>query len=199
MMNYQPHNSMSRPKDWPLLRDVFVTFWKEGNSEIECIGNIFVYYFSFFGVFLILIYGIILLFAVFKEKSQNRFTNHMWIKAMRFFVGYLTSYLPFFLVPRTLYLCHYLISLMFAAMFFGASVDLFLPPFAKGIVCVVILVAIVFGFIFWSPLVYGTVLTNDEKKLRNWTDAWIHGNKGRDKWVKYMKVQFEMIKKQMNL
>lgn len=92
MMNYQPHNSMSRPKDWPLLRDVFVTFWKEGNSEIECIGNIFVYYFSFFGVFLILIYGIILLFAVFKEKSQNRFTNHMWIKAKRFFVGYLTLF-----------------------------------------------------------------------------------------------------------
>ena len=201
MMNYQPHFSMSRPKDWPLLTDVWVTFYRDGQNEVICLGNIFVYYLSFFGVFLVFIYGIIYAIFIFNKKFSSfiffrvQFSNFfLWIKSMKFFVGYLTSYLPFFLVPRTLFLYHYLIPLIFASLCFGSSIDLYCSPFLKGIVCSIFLILIVFGFLFWSPLVYSTPLNKDDREIRIWNNAWTDGNKGRNDWVQYMKNQYEKIR-----
>ena len=202
LMNYQPHSSMTRPKDWPFLTDVWLPFYINGDQQIICIGNIFVYYLSFFGVILVVLYGFIYSFRVFGSTFipnlpfLRNFSNKMWIKAMKFVVGYFASYLPFFLVPRTLFLYHYLIPLMFASISFGASVDLFcFSPIVKGIFCSISLIVVVFGFFFWSPFVYSTSLSKDERELRIWNSAWINGNNGRSDWVRYMHDQYIKIQR----
>ncbi|OHT00171.1 Dolichyl-phosphate-mannose-protein mannosyltransferase [Tritrichomonas foetus] len=182
-MNYQPHPYMSRPIDWPLLTDVWVGFWSENQMEVDCVGNIFVNYIGFIGV----------LFGLFAFKKPN------WIKGMRFIVGYFMSYLPFFLVPRTMFLYHYIIPLMFAAMSFGVTLDLYFPPFWKGLVVSIALLLAAFGFFFWSPLVYATQLEAESRNIRILNKAWIFGNQGRGKWVKYMHSQFDIIKRRENI
>jgi len=176
-LNYQPHPYMSRPIDWPLLTDVWVGFWSENGHDINCVGNVFVYYIGFLGV--------LLMGAAFKKDH--------WIKAARFFMGYWFSYLPFFGVPRTMFLYHYLIPLMFACMCFGVCLDFWCSRSVKGFVCVIAISLAVFGYYEWSPLVYGTPTQNLYKRV--WNRAWMHGRKGREKFVKYMQSKYELVEK----
>ena len=181
-MNFEPHPYMTRPKDWPLLTDLWVGFWSSGRSEINCCGNLFVYYFAFAGV-------IIAMFS-FKRKKYPL--------ALRLVIGYWFSYLPFFGVPRTMFLYHYLIPLMFGAMCLGAVIDMWLPKFWKGFVFVFIVLFVVFGFYMWSPFAYGTNQNEDgftDNSWRIWNKAWRDGNKNREKWVQKMQNKYDIIEK----
>lgn len=153
------HPYQSRPQNWPLLTGNFVGFAIGANAEVDCIGNVFVYYPAFFSLFLVLL--------AYKKKQ--------FYIAIRFVVGWSVSFFPFFLVPRSVYLYHYLIPLIFGCMSVGASMDLWLSPFWKGVACAVFCMFAIFGFYLWSPLSYGT--PHLEEDVIFWTDNWRYGDK----------------------
>ena len=155
----QFHPFQSRPIGWPLLTDIFVAFWTNGEFEVNCIGNVFVYYFSVISL-------ILNLFAFKKLK---------WDISLRYFIGWCLSYFPFFLIPRSMYLYHYLIPLMIGCISIGISLDLFLNNYFKGIFLILICFLILFGFYLWSPYSYGT--SHFDQKFIIWNDNWINGDK----------------------
>ena len=175
-MNYEPHPFMSQPIDWPLLTDVYVGFHTiDVDREVACVGNLFVYYFGFFSVILCIL----------------SYKKECYIRVARFFVAYLCSYLPFFIVPRTMYLYHYLIPLMFACMCCGIAVDVWVPKKWKGFLCFFIIILCFYGYLEFSPIVYGS----KQKDLddRHWMKAWTEGKKGREKFVSNMQKKYEDI------
>lgn len=157
------HPYMSRPINWPLLTGNWVAFWAGGSTEVDCMGNVFVYYLSFFSLFLIL-FG---------------FKRTKWDIGLRFLLGWVVSYFPFFLIPRSMYLYHYLIPLIFGCMCTGAAIEIWLPPKGRGILCVLLCALVIIGFIFWSPLSYGT--PHLDTSFIIWTDRWQFGDKYHQK------------------
>jgi dolichyl-phosphate-mannose--protein O-mannosyl transferase len=154
----QFHPYMSRPINWPLLTGNFVAFWWGVDREINCMGNVFVYYPAFFGICAI----------VMGWKREK------WNIAIRWVVGWIWSFFPFFVIPRSMYLYHYLIPLMFGCMAAGAAIEIWFSLVGKGIAVVVISMAAAFGFWLWSPLSYGT--KHLEETVIIWTENWRHGD-----------------------
>jgi dolichyl-phosphate-mannose--protein O-mannosyl transferase len=152
------HPYQSRPINWPLLTGCFVAFWSGSSGEVDCIGNVFVYYPAFFSLFLVL-------FAWNRKK---------WNVAVRFVLGWVLSFFPFWLVPRSMYLYHYLIPLVFGCMSIGACLDLWLPKFWVGFAAVGLSLMGLFGFWLWSPLCYGTPHLEDQFVF--WTSRWRYGD-----------------------
>ena len=156
----QYHPSQSRPINWPLLTGIRVGFYSlGGKQEVSCLGNVFSYYFAFLGV-------IVLLFG---------YKNERWMMALRFTIGWAVSYFPFFLIPRSMYLYHYLIPLMLGCMSFGASLDLFVPPFFRGFMAVSVCFLAIVGFVLWESFCYGT--TPWDRRVTIWNDNWLYGDK----------------------
>lgn len=155
----QFHPYQSRPQGWPLLTDTWVAFWGNSNTEVNCIGNVFIYYIGLFSLF-----GVLACFKVYNFRT-----------ALNFVIGYCASYFPFFLIPRSMYLYHYLIPLMFLCILTGCFLDLAFPPKIKGFVAAIFCGFALFGFYLWSPYAYGTPHLDQE--LIVWTDNWIYGDK----------------------
>ncbi|OHT08680.1 Dolichyl-phosphate-mannose-protein mannosyltransferase [Tritrichomonas foetus] len=154
----QFHPYQSRPIAWPLLNDIRVAFFLNGNQEVACMGNVFSYYLAFFGVW-----------AVLFGKNHKK-----WLISLRFTIGWAVSYFPFFLIPRSMYLYHYLIPLMFGCLSFGACIDLYLPKFLRGFVSVITCFLAFSGFFLWSSYCYGTPAY--DKRVTIWNQNWIHGD-----------------------
>ncbi|OHS96069.1 Dolichyl-phosphate-mannose-protein mannosyltransferase [Tritrichomonas foetus] len=153
------HDSRSFPKHWPVLGSVSVYFWGRGECQIRCWGNAIVYYLILFGL-------VACVFSIYWRPK--------WLIALRFVVGYCVSYFPFFWIPRTLYLYHYLIPLIFGCMSFGAATEMLISARYRGIFVVFILSACAFGYWLWSPYVYGT--KPHDKEMMIWTQRWIDGD-----------------------
>ena len=153
------HPYMSRPINWPLLTGNYVAFWVGFEKEVDCIGNVFVYYPAFFALFLVI--------AGYKRQK--------WEIGIRFVVGWAVSYFPFYLVPRSMYLYHYLIPLIFGCMSVGAAIEIWLTPKLRGVACSIFCILGAIGFYIWSPLSYGTPHLGNEIVI--WTDVWRHGDK----------------------
>ena len=156
MKSALPHPYESRPLYWPLLMDKWVGFISIGDTRfIRCMGTPFVYWFSFAGLVIA-----ILCFPLGKSDSVNALL--IW--------GWAVSYFPFFLVPRTLYLYHYIIPLMFAVMNLAAVVERILPRYSA-----VVLALLCFGcFLFFSPWCYGISCPKCQDRLL-WTQRWCFG------------------------
>jgi dolichyl-phosphate-mannose--protein O-mannosyl transferase len=182
MCNYKSHPAMSRPIDWPLLTDVSVGFWAEDGRHVTCMGNLFVYYLAILGWLLCLI----------------GYRKRCYFRAVIYIVGYLTSYLPFFLVPRTVFLYHYIIPLMFACACFGIMLDFWMDGVVKATILVVVCALVVFGWTEWGPLVYARQMTEHEFQSRVWNKVWIYGRSGRNKWIDAYDSKFRLIESQNN-
>jgi dolichyl-phosphate-mannose--protein O-mannosyl transferase len=154
----QWHPAQSRPVGWPLLTDIRVPFWGHNNCEIACMGNVFSYYLAFIGLFLV----------IFAKKDPK------WVMGMKFVVGWAASYFPFYLVPRVMYLYHYLIPLALGSIAFGCGLDLVVPPLFRGFVAVFACVLAIVGFFLWSPFCYGTPLW--DRAVTIWNKNWIEGD-----------------------
>jgi dolichyl-phosphate-mannose--protein O-mannosyl transferase len=157
--------------DWPLLTDVGVHFWHNvhGNRRVYCIGNLFSYALALVGVVMTII----------PFKSQR------WVTAIRFAVGWAVSYFPFFLVPRTMFLYHYLIPLMFGALAYGAALDMwFKNKKVRGLVALISIGLVIFGFMCYGRYAYARPSTDLMYKMS--PSVWFEGSKTRDKFVDRM-------------
>ena len=148
----------------------YVAFWGGGVREVNCMGNVFVYYLSFFGLFINFIF----------IKSEK------WDIALRYIIGWVVSYFPFFLIPRSMFLYHYLIPLMIGCVSCGIAVDRILPRLWVGIFLVIICLLCFTGFIIGSPFSYG--IPHLDKKITIWTNNWIYGDAyhrqlKRNQWI----------------
>jgi dolichyl-phosphate-mannose--protein O-mannosyl transferase len=180
MINYKSHPYMSKPGDWPLLTDLAVLFWSQGDRWVLCIGNVFVYYIALLSVVMVLL--------GFKKRCYRR--------AFLFVIGYLTSYLPFFLVPRTVFLYHYIIPLMFACVCTGISLDFWMGPTFRGMISMLVCAIVVFGYTEWAPLVYGREMSRTEIESRTWNKVWLSGKVGRAEWMANYDAKFDRMRAQ---
>ena len=155
----QYHPYQSRPIGWPLLTDIWVAFWGDGDTEVNCCGNVFVYYIAFFSLF----------FVVFAFKKNQ----YKW--GVPFVIGWCVSYFPFFLIPRSMYLYHYLIPLILGCCSVGAALDFWLPTKWRGFIAVILCGLVLIGFYFWSPYAYGSHHLSEE--LIIWNSNWQYGDK----------------------
>ncbi|MEK7500225.1 MAG: hypothetical protein AAB649_06535, partial [Patescibacteria group bacterium] len=133
---------------WPfMVRSVF--YWQGVDNEfIYFLGNPIVWW----GSFLLFIFGILSLCI---RGKYTLFSSGAWICIL----GYCVAYIPLMRVPRVLFLYHYLTPLIFSLVFGIWWVDKIFPKnkiLFSGIACICILV----GFIFISPLTYGTHLSD---------------------------------------
>jgi dolichyl-phosphate-mannose--protein O-mannosyl transferase len=154
--SYHPY--MSRPQNWPLLTGNYVAFWQKGDLEVVCLGNAFVYYLAFLGVLVVVL-------GCGRKKS---------LQGVKLAIGWAVSYFPFWRVPRSMYLYHYLIPLMFGCMCTGAALDIWLPDVVKGALAVFLCFLALVGFWIWSPMSYGTPHLDEDIII--WTQNWRIGD-----------------------
>lgn len=153
------HPSQSRPLNWPLLTGRTVDCWAgENNLEIKVMGNPVVHYSVFFSLILILLYW-----------KDERF-----LMASRFIFGWAASYFPFFLIPRSMYLYHYILPLFVGCMNLGALIELAFKPFYRGFVGALLISAALFSFCLYCPFSYGT--HHGDVNLLYLSDAWENGD-----------------------
>ena len=155
----QFHPYQSRPIGWPLLTDAWVAFWGDGVTEVNCCGNVFVYYLVFASLFLVLL--------CFKNP------HYKW--GIPFVFGWCVSYFPFYLIPRSMYLYHYLIPLMLGCICAGISIEMWLPSKWRGFIATIVCILSLIGFYLWSPYAYGSPHLSEQ--LIIWNSNWQYGDK----------------------
>ena len=154
----QFHPSQSRPLNWPFLTGIDVGFWGGGGEEIKCHGNVFSYYMAMIGVILCIF----------------RISYNKYIEGLRFVIGWAVCYFPFYLIPRTMYLYHYLIPFMIGCCAYGAAIDIYLPKKARGLISFLSCTLALFGFWLWMPLVYGKY--GHDRDIMYWNQNWLSGD-----------------------
>jgi dolichyl-phosphate-mannose--protein O-mannosyl transferase len=157
MKNRRFHPYQSDPITWPLLTGIWVGLWEDTAQKIEmnCMGNVFV----FVPVFI----------ALFVTGCAIRPWN--WSVVSIAPIGWALSYLPFFLVPRTLFLYHYQIPLLFGFLSLGYA--LHITGRVGVYIGVVVVMLGLFGFAYWSPFVYAYPVADRARLIwnRNWADG----------------------------
>ena len=154
-----PHPSESHPKYWPFLLDKSVRFYMRENCFIFCMGSPFVYWPSTASIIISLIF-----FAI--EKLN--------IKHMFFIVGWIVSYYPFFLIPRSLFLYHYIIPLFFAVMLMVTMIESIFSTRISIFILIILVILACYGYIYFSPFVYGISCENClDTKI--WIKRWDQG------------------------
>lgn len=159
----QFHPSQSQPNNWPFLSGRWVDFWNGPGTEIHCAGNPVVYFLSSTSIIL----------TVFCRKKRK------FDLLMRYVVAWSLSYFPFFLIPRSMYLYHYIIPLMIACMNLGALIDVFFSDiehgrFWKGFVATIVIFVLIVSFYMYSPYSYGT--KHIDNRYLEWRKEWRAGD-----------------------
>jgi dolichyl-phosphate-mannose--protein O-mannosyl transferase len=160
----QFHPSQSQPYNWPFLSGRWVDFWNGHGTEIHCAGNPVVYYLTSTSIILSLLC-----------RKKRKFDL-----LMRFVVAWAVSYFPFFLIPRSMYLYHYIIPLMIACMNLGALIDTYFTDdvrygkFWKGFIATIIIFLLVVSFYMYSPYSYGT--KHIDSRYLDWRKEWRAGD-----------------------
>lgn len=153
-----PHHSESKPIYWPFLQDRRVIFFFDQNKLITCMGNPFVYYISS---------SFVVLSSILFFKLDHR---HIFM-----IFGWIFSYFPFVLIPRSVFLYHYIIPLFFAVMTTCATIETIFPKKISKLFLVVVIILSVFGYFYFSPYVYGLECPNCGN-TKMWDKQWIFGH-----------------------
>lgn len=151
----------SDPLSWPLLTGIWVRGWdRSSNREIVLMGNPVVYYLGFASV--------VMLMIRFRKLTRNVVSYAG--------IGYLLSYIPYFLTTKTMFLSDYQIPLLFAVISFGPMFDrIIYNQRTRNLFCFSIICAILFTYSYYSPFIYGNYVPNLEKRVTN--PVWSKGSK----------------------
>ncbi|EAY08534.1 Dolichyl-phosphate-mannose-protein mannosyltransferase, putative [Trichomonas vaginalis G3] len=157
-----PHPWSSMPINWPFLLDKYVMFYSDVDyKSIRCHGSPMTYWSS--SVFLIL-------------TPLLLFTRKLDWRIIITFFGWAFSYLPFIMVPRAMYLYHYIVPMFFASMNLAAVSECVLKNWPKIslIFNIVICVLSVTCTMYFAPWVYGYRCMDCDEKL-GWIRRWEFG------------------------
>ncbi|EAY15251.1 Dolichyl-phosphate-mannose-protein mannosyltransferase, putative [Trichomonas vaginalis G3] len=153
-----PHSAQSNWYDWPLCRMKSIPYYTANWMSLVLTPNFLVWYSAALGAFASLIISI---WAFVTGKW-----NLLWISIWP--CGYFASWLPFALIPGSLFVYHYLVPLMFGVFCFSTSIDILFQNCRIISSCLFSLM-IFFAFVLWifyTPWLYGMV--GYEWKSREW-------------------------------
>lgn len=150
-----PHPWESLPINWPLLLDKYVYFYGEKDSRIICMGNPAIHWSTTFSLVLCL------------------FLHPNWKNALMIW-GWFVSYIPFILVPRTMFHYHYIIPLLFAIMNMLIMIENGFSRGAMRLIIIALTVACFIGYVYYSPFAY-YVDCPDCYEKRMFVKRWVKG------------------------
>lgn len=165
------HAYSSRWYSWPFMnRTIF--YWQGysacngqdpcpnsgSHSYIYYMGNPTVYWLGATTILWLLLHG---LRAVPRLRRQILFV----------LVGFAANFLPFILIGRVMFLYHYEAALIFSIMAIAVFLEA-LPDKGKRAATVAVVCLSILSFLYWSPLTYGTPLSDAALKQRMWVSSW---------------------------
>ncbi|CAN8070755.1 unnamed protein product [Agarophyton chilense] len=106
-----------------------------------------------------------------KQLSINEALKAHLRRGSVMFFGWVLSMLPTMVVYRSGPVYQYLPGLFFAQALAAVGFD-FIPRKLRPIACIIVVAILVAGFVYWSPWVYGTVLSEEEHIRRRWLPRW---------------------------
>uniref|UniRef100_A0A0B7AJ65 dolichyl-phosphate-mannose--protein mannosyltransferase n=1 Tax=Arion vulgaris TaxID=1028688 RepID=A0A0B7AJ65_9EUPU len=178
------HKYSSAPQEWPFMRRN-IAYWMSAtdNAQIHLVGNIVVWFVASIAVLSYLCLGMLYMLrrqrAIY-DISQDKWHDYIFLGEL-FVGGYLLHYLPYFLEDRTLFLHHYLPSVVFKILVVAAFGDHLYSVIPRTSVVsavikygsVVLLAATLHAFISLSVFTYGNEsLTPHQIKSLTWIDTW---------------------------
>lgn len=158
MIPLKPHPYESRPQYWPLLLDKCMIYSSFPSRTVMLNGSPLIYYPATFSL-------IIVFFSIIFRKADCR---HFLLLS-----GWAFSYFPFYLIPRSMYLYHYLIPLIFSVMCQASIIETLFKE-NQTVKCFLLLTMIFCGissFVFWYPTIYGTYCEGC-LEVRKWSRFW---------------------------
>jgi len=165
------HPYSSKWYTWPIMwRPIF--YWQSAvsnstRSYIYLLGNPFIYWLGTISMAGLSLSALVSLwYKKLRLKSVERNRTLFFL-----ILGYLANLLPFIFIGRVMFLYHYESALVFSIMCIAFLVDL-LPGRKKAIAVALILALALAAFIYWSPLTYGTPLTDQQLQARMWLSSW---------------------------
>ena len=176
------HPYKSRPHEW-ILPTKGLGFWNDGTrARIFMMCNFVSWTLATFGVFVFCVRfpkdKFIEHRGALKYKNNNQdknFFKRFGHKIGFLFGAYLIHYLPFYLMGRSLYLHHYLPSLMFSILITAAQFDCMTRENNQNVRLILVLlisISTIVAFFYLCPLVYGTEieseLLNNRKFIKSW-------------------------------
>ncbi|XP_005092590.1 protein O-mannosyl-transferase 1 [Aplysia californica] len=178
------HKYSSLPQQWPFMAKN-IAYWMspKDNSQIHLIGNVVIWYSSMAGVlgfFALLVFYLLRRQRAVFDISEDQWQHFLFL--MELFVGgYLIHYLPYFLEDRTLFLHHYLPSVVYKIMALAAFGDHLYTVASKSSVarpalkysCVVLLAVSLQSFLSLSVFTFGSeALSKQRIEALTWVDSW---------------------------
>jgi len=171
---------------WPLMARPIQYFQEsqgEKTSFIYFIGNPIVWWLGVIGIlgyFYLIIKNFLFKFKL--KIPQTLYSKNLLILV----AGYLAFMIPFSTIPRFMLMYHYLPALIFSIiifsilfevileMLFGVSPKekFFFTSARANFLFIVLLIIILSGFLYFSPLSYGFPLTNEGFQNHMWLDSW---------------------------
>ena len=173
------HAYDSRPHQWPYIRRG-INFWVKDHRQIYLLGNPVTWY---LGALSVLLYAGVRGLLILRQKrgyqDLNNTTVQYYDRLCGFlFIGWGLHYFPFYIMQRQLFLHHYFPALYFSILLLASVFDLStsaLKPKFRVQIGAVVLIAALWAYMHWSPLIYAGKWTKaaceDAKWLKNWDFA----------------------------
>jgi len=167
-MHYCNMNSISYKSfstkwwEWPFMRGELITYFFKGENRTYLVHNICNTLSGFLSMFSFLLS---LVFSLYK-KSPKSYRNSIVSSILAF--GFLVSWLPFYFIPRSTYLYHYCIPLVFVIAFNSYLIDT-LNEYSKAlsiIVSLAILSSSIAFYIVYMPWIYAKPSNNHEMLMK---------------------------------
>lgn len=156
------HTFCTRPWEWPLLDMHWDTYYSNGDKKVLAAAQPFAWTLQFF---IALVASVTMIL-----KGCNKSLDKKDVPICFLCIGYYSSYLPFFLVPRSMFFYHYIIPAIFADILSAAFIESILPKKWSTFAVTVTMGMALYGFVVWSPLCYGTYVPYNSNRV--WFRRW---------------------------
>jgi dolichyl-phosphate-mannose--protein O-mannosyl transferase len=178
------HPYSSKWYTWPIMqRDIF--YWQgdrapdstDPRGYIYLLGNPEVYWLgSASALFLIILW---LVTKVWRKNERiaslpglKQDPHEFKFKLFFIVFGYLINFLPFIFIGRVMFLYHYEAALLFSVMALAMILDFIQVPKMKLITSIILVIIALGLFIYFSPLTYGTTISDQTLMQRMWLPSW---------------------------
>ncbi len=168
------HPYSSKFYTWPFMaRPIF--YWEDpstkldrsgGHSRIYLMGNPTIYWLGTISVVLLLVYLVI-------EWLKGNLSSVPRKRSLVFIlIAFLSNFLPFILIGRVMFLYHYEAALIISIVAIAYYIDLINKKTIKIMVTASIIILSLASFLYFSPLTYGTKMSEQGYNSRAWFSSW---------------------------
>lgn len=168
------HPYSSKWYTWPTMaRPIY--YWEGNNSGDPSTPHSYIYYLGNPVIYWsggAVTLGLILYWLwMTASRRSSAFSDDDWRRLSFIVVGFLANFLPFVLIGRVMFLYHYEAALAFSVFAIAFFLDSFGPKIKK--VAIVVIISSAFAaFLYFSPLTYGTPLSDLALNQRMWFSNW---------------------------